>query len=754
MAPEQGPVSSGDCAKTTESTNTVGTGSPNTQPTIDTKISETTTTTLNVDSLSWIYLLKKERLIEECKRYRIYTEGHTVAELRSTLSAYVRDQRKRKSTENILREVEMEIAAEEARPVTSTQNTTPAVTIKTISPQREQSGISNTEVMNTVRRWDVHYAGGDTLYDFLERIEELAECYLIKPDQLLPTLPEILRGKALQWFRLRKQQLHTWADFRSEAGKFFLPKRHISQLEDAIRQRKQTSRENAKDYILALQTMIRRHPTLCKEDHLERIYDGLRVEYRLFVKRGEFQTIEQLMELTDEYELLRSEEAKQSRLLAHSLCTVIIEELEEQNDQITNFLSTLTDRYDARNTCWRCKKRGHRRSHCNNKRRLFCSRCGRDGTLSRDCACYGMNRNNPKTPALLSSVAKGMGNDGRFYIQVSIEGLMCRALIDTGATVTYINEAVRRHLERRKIPPLSNRHNVQLADQSCIVSTHSYPVKVEYNDQTASTLVSVIPNLAESVILGMDCLAKRNVTVSLDGKPLATAGATKANASVTLHYIREAEHLNEERKIEHLELIETHQKAPTHLKGPNTAAEHRHNTTLKESYYPDILLRNNGEKLVTNAPATILKDHNITHRFTKPCAPHKNPTERVNRVIKTRMAQCTKQDQRNWQRELPEKAFAINTTQHKSTAEINFNRNFVGPREARTKYAMPEDPPPFDAVPWPANKPRILDAKIFWNPPLIAGHLNAIVCDKPTAGDTIPYAPNREPHDTINGNHG
>lgn len=37
--------------------------------------------------------------------------------------------------------------------------------------------------------------------------------------------------------------------------------------------------------------------------------------------------------------------------------------------------------------CWRCGHAGHRRQNCQNKSRLFCSRCGKVGTLSRQCPC-------------------------------------------------------------------------------------------------------------------------------------------------------------------------------------------------------------------------------------------------------------------------------------------------------------------------------------------------------------------------------
>lgn len=47
-------------------------------------------------------------------------------------------------------------------------------------------------------------------------------------------------------------------------------------------------------------------------------------------------------------------------------------------------------------TCWRCGKTGHQRGTCPNMALMFCSRCGRIGTLSRDCTCQGGMTSRPR----------------------------------------------------------------------------------------------------------------------------------------------------------------------------------------------------------------------------------------------------------------------------------------------------------------------------------------------------------------------
>ncbi|XP_067612946.1 uncharacterized protein [Eurosta solidaginis] len=537
--------------------------------------------------------------------------------------------------------------------------------------------------MNTVRRWDVHFTGGETLYDFLERIEELAECYSIPLDRLLPTLPETLRGKALQWFRVRKAEIPSWAQFRTAAEQFFLPRRHLHQLEDAIRQRRQQGREKAKDYILTMQTMIRQHPIMSRENYLERIYDGLRVEYRLFAKRSEFRTIEELMELTDEFELLQLEATRQSRQTAHSL-------------------SPLTEEYSREESCWRCKERGHMRHQCRKARRLFCSRCGRDNVMSRDCRCDNASTlttvrlRHGKIPqsAAIDEQPLNEKMDGRHYVKLTIEGLNVRALVDTGATLTYVGDTIRKHLEGKKIACAPSVRNVQLADRTCVVSSYTYQVTILCNNKPTHMRVSTLPNLAEYMILGMDFLRERGLTLTLDGNLLPPATPTQNTIIAKLSTVTEGKHLRATQNAERAVFLNHHQRIFGGITGPSRAAEHvislKHDRPLKQRYCP----RNSAMQQIKNAE---VDEHRITHNFTAAYAPHETPTERANRVIKTMIAQRSKADHRTWNREVPQTAFTMNTAHHEATqalaAEINFGRSIETAQQIRTEGAVPEESP-------------------------------------------------------------
>ncbi|XP_017463536.1 PREDICTED: uncharacterized protein LOC108356946 [Rhagoletis zephyria] len=143
-----------------------------------------------------------------------------------------------------------------------------------------------------------------------------------------------------------------------------------------------------------------------------------------------------------------------------------------------------------------------------------------------------------------------------------------------GATLTYINEYLRKHLEQRNIQPHPNKRNVQLADQTCVASTHSYPVQIKYNGQATNTLVAVIPNLAEKMILGMDFLAKRGIVVSLDNQPLAPAPPPRLDTTHALCSLIERAHLNEEQNKTLADFFGNSQRAILQ----NHRAQHRRRT--------------------------------------------------------------------------------------------------------------------------------------------------------------------------------
>lgn len=69
-------------------------------------------------------------------------------------------------------------------------------------------------------------------------------------------------------------------------------------------------------------TTARRHPELKVMNHLDRIYEDLRTEYRHYVRRHDFKILVELISLTNDYELIKRDEARWGVPTSHMLKAV------------------------------------------------------------------------------------------------------------------------------------------------------------------------------------------------------------------------------------------------------------------------------------------------------------------------------------------------------------------------------------------------------------------------------------------------
>ena len=94
--------------------------------------------------------------------------------------------------------------------------------------------------------------------------------------------------------------------------------------------------------------------------------------------------------------------------------------------------------------------------------------------------------------------------------------------------------------------------------------------------------------------------------------------------------------------------------------------------------YPKVLITDNGSQFASKIFRDFLAESDIRQQFTPPYTPQCNPTERVNRVIKTMIAQYSRQH-KEWDALLPELQLAYNSSVHEATnyspAVLNFGRN-------------------------------------------------------------------------------
>lgn len=294
----------------------------------------------------WIYELRKEGLQEELRKYGLSEEGN-VEELRRRLVQLTR------RVQDLFTDGGPRT---ETTPVTLTTEKTPA------------------QVCETVRKWNVAFDGKTDPVAFLERVQEMKRCYNIPDEHLVVAIPELLRGPVLLWYRNTHNAWKTWDNFIADFKDFYLPSNYHLQLTHEISARTQRPGERGRDFIVDLQTLMRRHGEMTEDQELFQLYTNLQPEYRQYIRQRDFHTVGELLQEINNYERLQ-------------------QEMKPRVNRVAAVSTEATPRqYNSMRVCWRCGKEGHFRSNCRNTAVLFCSRCGKKDIRSCDCPCQGNDK--------------------------------------------------------------------------------------------------------------------------------------------------------------------------------------------------------------------------------------------------------------------------------------------------------------------------------------------------------------------------
>lgn len=363
--------------------------------------------------LSWIYTLSKDELTTYLMEFDL-EGGGTTDELRKRLSSFLSSEHATRHLPRLLElQTKHQVKPTPGNPGTSspkrgegvefqtppisipspqsqttnttstTTNTTSKTNSTTSSPEKRQTGpkpstapcghAEATEnfrtIVDTVRKWGIQYNGNTDPFLFLERVEELATVYEMDKNFLPRTMSEFLKDRALIWYRNNNQHWDEWIGFREALLKFFLPSRYFEKLDDEIRRRSQRGRESFKDYSLAMQNLMRQGG-YSEEQKLERIFRNADPKYHLYIRRRDFSSLPELLDLAEEYEgiqIYKPNDREYHRMVA-----------EEQPARI-----------NVRDACRRCGQSGHFAARCRNPVLLFCWECGRRNIRTIDCCRAG-----------------------------------------------------------------------------------------------------------------------------------------------------------------------------------------------------------------------------------------------------------------------------------------------------------------------------------------------------------------------------
>lgn len=394
---------------------------------------------------------------------------------------------------------------------------------------------------NQVRRWDATFDGEKSVLTFLERIEEMRMSIHIPDHQLLECIPILLKGKALQWHRNNRKNWQRWDEFTRDLKEFFLPGDIEMQIEEEIKARTQGAKECAKDFIIAIQTLMRRLGTMSERRQVDRIHLNLRPEYQRYIRRHEVTTINDVIRLADDYERLLAKEKAFKAPPAASQALMPETAYGRTRGGPENTVNAINTPYNRGECCWRCGQRGHSRQECKNTAKLFCSWCGRKGVYSRECPCpkpdYAFRMQttanpNPTTPTNwvtapaftpviepqpstsrqnLNTINGRPPQDSRPFVKVQIGSKMYHGLIDSGAISSFMSKEPLHEIRAKNLAGIAESNlKVSVADgrRASIIGQVTCPVKIEGNDYQIK--FHIIPGLNTPVLLGVDALRALN----------------------------------------------------------------------------------------------------------------------------------------------------------------------------------------------------------------------------------------------------
>ena len=314
---------------------------------------------------AWIYDLPKSDLAEFAGRQGLDTTD-TLDDLRKRVRAYLDAHPK------VTADIEPTARAGPSTDAFADARDTPRTPIMLIVPTPQPRpptgpGLDDAKSINQMRKWGCQFDGRDPL-SFLERVDELKAAYGFPDGQILKGLPELMKGDALLWHRNNRDDWHSWGDFERAFRAQYLPRRYQAALRREAADRRQKPGEKFAKYATDLLTLMRRAGGFTRGEQLDRLYDNMNPEYKLYVRYDEAASLAELQARASEYE-----EIEQQRRDTRKA------------DRPDAARPAVAAAYNRTECCWRCKQRGHTRFDCKRPPKKFCSQCGRDGVLTKDC---------------------------------------------------------------------------------------------------------------------------------------------------------------------------------------------------------------------------------------------------------------------------------------------------------------------------------------------------------------------------------
>lgn len=241
------------------------------------------------------------------------------------------------------------------------------------------------------------------VYDFIERITEVAHARSITEDDLFKSAVELFVGDAFVWYRSIKNIVLNWHDLLLRLKTDFLSPCVEDETWDQIKSRKQRRDEPVILFVAQLENLfsrLSRNP--CEATKVKIIKQNLLPEYISQLALSIIDSVQDLVNLVkrlEEANYLKYKNRGTSNRHPNQTCEIFNQSRNNfDNGQRPKPSFSRSRTYDQkiatpnRDTedkktlkCWNCDKAGHLYSVCRLKRNKFCFRCGTANVTVKTC---------------------------------------------------------------------------------------------------------------------------------------------------------------------------------------------------------------------------------------------------------------------------------------------------------------------------------------------------------------------------------
>lgn len=253
--------------------------------------------------VSWVYHLSREELVSELEARGLRISG-SVSVLRQRLVEELRGRPSPKmmssNEEESVKGGTPQVGPSQRGPTTAELNFPPSL-----------FNHPRAVPMEIAQKWGVKFSSQEgSVSDFLFLLEERREAYGLTHAEMLTSLPALLEGTPLLWYRLHRHSWRSWEDFILEFREEFEEPDYQERLAEEIRQRTQGPRESISEFVIKLQSLMSRLLTVpSPEEQLGRLYRNMHPRYKAYIKRGDFDSVRTLVRLGKDFEQLQVQTA-------------------------------------------------------------------------------------------------------------------------------------------------------------------------------------------------------------------------------------------------------------------------------------------------------------------------------------------------------------------------------------------------------------------------------------------------------------